>query len=279
MRRSIALACLALCSTPALAQEAMFGEAATMPGPGTVVLRQMLHLNHFGSRPEGPEPRTRSTRQIESITSLQVGLVRDLSLRVELPMALRRTKDSAGAVDNDQGVEDIDLLLKWRVLQHDKPGLDTTRLALLAGATIASGDDRDFSSGSVNPQLGAVLTTIRGRHGFNQEITYRFNTGGDDAHNFGGRGKDDALTLVTGYVYRLWPDRFADGAEHGWYATAELITLYETSGDWEGRLAIGAMLEARTCALEASVLLPVFDRLRRRAELDWGLAAGLRLTF
>ena len=68
-------------------------------------------------------------------------------------------------------------MLKYRILKEDSGGIDTVRAAIMAGAEVASGDDRDFSSLSFNPHIGAVLTVVRGRHGFNVAVDYLFTTG------------------------------------------------------------------------------------------------------
>jgi hypothetical protein len=81
MRRTMAVAAgvAALLTGGAKAQEAMFTEAATMPSPGTYVLRQSFHYEKFGTAPDGG---VTSTEKYESMTSLQYGLARSLSLMV-----------------------------------------------------------------------------------------------------------------------------------------------------------------------------------------------------
>jgi hypothetical protein len=219
----------------ARAQEAMYTEAATMPGPGTVVVRQMLHFVQYGRSGAGVDPGDERTRQVESVTSAQVGLVRDWSLRLQVPVTWRDTRRLDGASESDRGIEDLELMLKWRVLQEDTGGLDTVRVTLLGGATVASGDDKDFSSQSVNPFLGAAATLIRGRHGVNADLAYRVQTGGDQRHNFGGMSEADLFTLSGSYVFRLWPERFSASSGGGWYVTSELMSLWETNGDREVR--------------------------------------------
>ena len=49
LHRSLLTAGFALGAAAASAQEAMHTQAATMPSPGTFVLRQMLHYTEFGS--------------------------------------------------------------------------------------------------------------------------------------------------------------------------------------------------------------------------------------
>lgn len=261
------------------AQEAMYTEAATMPGPGTVVVRQMLHVVQYGRSGEGVEPGDERTRQVESLTSAQVGLVRDWSLRLQVPVTWRETRRQDGESESDRGVEDLELMFKWRVVQEDTGGIDTFRVALLGGASVASGDDKDFSSQSVNPFVGAAATLIRGRHGVNADVMYRVQTGGDERHNFGGMSEADLFTLSGSHVFRLWPERFTASSSGGWYVTSELMSLWETSGDREVRAGFGVMWEAWRVAVEGGVLLPVWNDVRQRPELDWGVGVGVRFTF
>jgi hypothetical protein len=274
-----AVATLLLPAGVASAQEAMYTEAATMPSPGTVVVREQLHYSKFGYHPERG---TQSTEEIVWDSMAYVGLARAWSLRLTLPAAWRTDEfpDSTGREnDSDHGVEDFDLQLKWRVYQSDTGGVNTLRAALLGGAEIASGDDSDFSSKSVNPYVGGVVTRVWGRHGFNQDLIYQFNTGGDKVDNFGGGGPDDALYFDTAYLYRIAPSRYTADSTGAWYVTAEMNGLYETGGDTELRFAPGLMYEGRTFGFEIMAQLPLWHDLDERAELDLSIGVGFRILF
>lgn len=263
-------------ATASLAQEAMYTEAATMPGPGTFVLRQQFHYARFGSHPETD---VKETDRYEWMTSLQAGLARGLSLQLDVPVEWRREEKRSGEADWDKGVEDLDLMLKARVLREDTGGVDTLRAALLAGIRFASGDDSDFSSQSVNPMIGGVITLVRGRHGFNQDLIYTFNTGGTDDDNFGGEGTADALNYGSAYLYRIAPAAYTSETIGAWYVTAEINGIYETNGDNELRFAPGLMYEGRRWAFEAMLQLPLYDELDHRPELDIAGGFGLRFSF
>ncbi|MFN0132172.1 MAG: hypothetical protein ACKVW3_06530 [Phycisphaerales bacterium] len=260
----------------ARAQEAMYTEAATMPSPGTFVLRQQFHVFRFGMNGDAG---ISETTQYEAMTTVDYGLVRDVSLRLDVPLVYRDEDLVGGGSDSDRGVEDLDLMVKYRFYKSDTGGVNTVRAAVFGGFAFASGDDHDFSSQTVNPQFGAVVTMVQGRHGFNQELSVRINTGGDDEHNFGGDGRSDAIFHNTAYLYRLAPARYTKETVGAWYGTAEAVGIYETNGDYELRGSLGVMYEGRTWGFEAMVLLPLYEALDDRAELDWGVGFGFRFAF
>lgn len=279
---SSALACavsLAMLAQPARAQEAMYTNAATMPSPGVLVVRPQFLFSRYGYN---PNDNTQRTDRYVSDTSIQVGLVRALSLTIDIPVEWEsRRSASTGQDDSDYGLSNPDLMLKYRFYQDDSGGIDTVRAAILAGAKITSGDDRDFNhGGEVNPHIGAVLTIVRGQHGFNQEVTYQFNTGGDDRENLeGGEGEADVLRYNTAYLFRFIPERYTSTTTGAWYATIELNGIYETNGDNEIRWSPGLMFEHRDFALEIMAQLPLTHNVTHRAELDWSVGIGIRMTF
>ncbi|MFO0857599.1 MAG: hypothetical protein U0640_09625 [Phycisphaerales bacterium] len=276
---SLVLACI---TSSAFAQEAMETAAATMPSPGILTFRPQFHLESYGQRPDvanGSGILSDNTLLATADMGIQYGLVRDWSLSFDVPLEWERDKDAAGDTDTAVGVEDIDAYLKWRFYRKDHGGIDTTRAAVLFGAEIASGDSERFSSQSVNPHIGAVITVVRGRFGFNQDIHYQWNTGGTRENNLGGDGPDDHIMAGTAFVYRVWPDAFTAESVGGWYVTAEGIQHYETNGDYELRFLPGVMYEGRTWAFEAMLELPVIEELDERPELQWGVGFGFRFTF
>lgn len=262
----------------AFAQEAMYTQAATMPSKGVFIFRPTLHVSQYGTNPINASEQ-KNTRELEAMAGLQYGLGGGLSITADLPVLFEREEDAAGAIDNDQGVGDIMAMFKYRVYMDNPGGVDTTRVAILGGADFASGDDRDFSSGSVNPMLGAVLTVVRGRNGFNLDAMYKYNTGGEKLSNDGGEGPDDAFTMGTAWVYRIEPAAFTSETVGAWYTTLEFNGMYETNGDVEVRWSPGIMYEGRLWAFEAMLQFPLWHELDERAELDWAAGVGLRFTF
>lgn len=271
---SLAAACSL--ASAVLAQEAMYTQAATMPGPGSFIVREQLHWFRYGTNPITGDKRE---DLFEASTSFNIGLVRALAVTVDVPAALKRTQGRTGSTQSAVGVEDFGVLFKYRVAMDNPGGVDTTRFALLGGADITSGDNSNFASQSVNPRLGAVYTRVRGRHGFNVDTLFTLNTGGTERSNNGGEGPSDALALNVSYLYRIDPDRFTSESNGAWYITAEINTLYETNGDAEVRWSPGLMYEGRTFGLEFMSQFPLWHDVRRRPELDFGVGVGVRFLF
>jgi hypothetical protein len=278
MKVIMSAAALAVIGSPALAQEAMYTEAATMPSPGTFVLREQFHFSEHG---RNPDTGSESTRRHEWSHSLQIGFARDVSLRVDVPMEWRVEKGPAGGSRDDSsfGIGEIDMLLKWRFFRHDSGGIDTLRAALLAGVAVPSGDGRDFSPSAVSPSIGAVVTIVQGRHGFNQDLILRWNTNGSERFNFGGEGPAEAVSHGSAYLYRIVPGEYTAESTGAWYLTAEVNGLYETNGDYELLWAPGLMYEGRFFALELMAQFPLSQAVSQRPELDLRLGLGVRFTF
>lgn len=277
MRILIALAAACAATSSSLAQEAMYTEAATMPSPNTYVLREQFTIRQFGSDPSGSSDRTMI---YELLNTLQYGLARDLSLTIDIPVEQRTTKIKGGGTSSAVGVPDLGFMLKYRFYKDDTGGVDTIRAAALFGADIASGDSRAFSSGTVNPRAGAVVTMVRGRHGFNQDLILGLNTGGEGGGvNFGAGGPSESVRFDTSYLFRIAPDRYTSDSVGAWYVTTELNGLYETNGDVDIRWAPGFMYEGRRWGFEVMAQLPFYEHLRKRPELDWGIGIGIRLLF
>ena len=273
MRSIITIAVFGALSSAALAQETMHVEAATMPSPGTFVLREMFHYSEHG---RNPNTGSESTTRYEWLHTLQFGLVRDLSLRVDVPIEWRTEDDPD---NSDKGVSEIDLMLKYRFYRHDSNQLDTFRAALLGGASVPSGDDHDFSSNSVNPFIGVVATMVRGRFGLNQDAIFKWNTNGGDDYNFGGDGPSEAFAHNTSLLWRLSPEEFTADSHAGLYAFIELTGLYETNGDYEVLSGPGIMYEARAFAIEAMIHFPVYEQVDERPETDLRVGIGVRFSF
>ncbi|MBX3409367.1 MAG: hypothetical protein KF859_05725 [Phycisphaeraceae bacterium] len=266
----------ALGVSQAAAQEVMHTEAATMPSPGTGVIRPQFHVYEYGTRPGSDE---KSVREYEALTRISYGLARAWAVSLDVPVRWTDTLMTDGTREDDEGVGDIDAVFKCRVYRDDSDPISTLRAVVLAGAGITSGDARPFGSQSVNPKIGGALTMVRGRWGFNQDVIYTFNTGGRRETNMGGEGPDDALAYNSAVVYRVWPPRFSSETHGAWYVFGEVNGLYETNGDNELRFTPGVMYEGRRWSAEVVVQLPLADSLDHRPELDWAVGGGLRISF
>lgn len=254
----------------ARAQEAMYTQAATMPAPGTIILREQFHWYRYGSHPVSGVERT---DKLEAMTTIAYGLDRGLALFVDVPIT--HVREKSPTEDNTHtGIDDVDVMLKWRFYQKDSGGIDTIRAALLAGVEFSFED-----TFAAHPMLGAVITVVRGRHGFNQDLIYHLNTDGSPENNLGGDGPYDALAFNTAYLYRFYPDRYTSDSVGAWYVTAEINGLYETNGDVELRWAPGLMYEGRIFAFELMAQFPLWNDLDNRPELDFALGIGFRFIF
>lgn len=276
-RWSVAIPLVLLLSSSAAAQEAIQTDAATQPSVGTFVLRQQFR---FTALKNDPSPDQRRLREGESRTSVSYGITPDLSVTAALPLRYRRTESlAAGQTDEDWGIDDIPLMFKYRVYRHDSSPVDTIRVSLMGGIEFPTFDE-PFSSDSFDPIVGAVVTLIRGRHGFNQALQYKFNTGSHVEFPVGrGDGPSNALRYDSAYLYRLDPVEYTPETFAATYAVLELNGLYETSGDNEILLSPGLLYEARTWAAELSVQFPILQDVDRRPEVRYSIVAGVRFLF
>lgn len=268
-RRAMGLAGLmALCVSGAAAQEAALSWAATQPAKGRITLREQFQYARYDTDAGDVEKFTLNTR-------VSLGLTGQLSASMDIPLTRERRVDGSAS---DAGLGDITLGLKWRFWQHDTGAIETNRLALIGGARLPSGSD-GLSSDGVDPFVGLVFTRVQGRHGVNAAARYLLTTDGQDDPLSAGMGDADLLTLETSYLYRISPAEYQADTVGAWYVVLESFVDYETNGDIEWRLAPGILWEARRWAAEFSVILPAAQDIDRRAETEWGFAAGVRVLF
>lgn len=274
------LACVALFTSHAAAQEALNMDAATQPSPGVVYLYERARMTRYNSSPvqQDGSPGADSTMRFQLDTTILAGLTKNLALVATIPIERREERAAGSQLDADFGLADPEILLKYRFYKSDTGGIDTLRIAAIAGAEIPSGDG-NFTSGSVDPIIGLAATVIRGRHGLNAAARYKLNTGGDRDDNLGGDGPDDALRYDASYLFRLAPGAWKPGSDAGLYAVAELNGLYETCGDNEILFSPGLLLEGRTWAGEIGARLPIYEDVHDRASVEWGFVAGVRFFF
>ncbi len=260
----------------AIGQEATNTPAATQPGVGSWYLR---HRVQYLRLRDDPSPQQRDIDKVLSTTSLTYGITRDLSATLAVPVALS-VEDPSGPAGTDTDFElgDADLSLKWRPFQRDLSPVDSVRLAFFGGVEVPTGTG-DLGSDSWDPYVGSVFTTILGRHGFNQSISYKFNTGGEEFSVVAGDGPSNALRYDTAYLFRLDPAEYTADTTAATYLTLELNGLYETNGDNEILFGPGLLYEARTFALEATVGLPIVQDIDHRPSTDIRVTLGFRLLF
>lgn len=260
----------------AWAQEATNTPAATQPGVGKWYLRERVQYYMLG---DDPSPENRDIDKAVATTALTYGLTRELSATLTVPLTLS-FENPAGPVETDSafGAGDASVALKWRPFQWDLNPIDSVRLAFFGGVEAPTGSG-DLGSHSWDPFAGVVFTSIRGRHGFNQALSYKFNTGGDEFSALAGDGPDDALRYDSSYLFRLDPAVYSADTSAATYLTLELNGLYEAGGDNEVLLGPGVLYEARTFALEATIGFPIVQDVNERPETDLRITLGFRILF
>lgn len=267
---------LGLSAAAAYGQEATNTPAATQPGVGSWYLRERIQ---FVRMSDDPSPQDREIDKWISTTALTYGITRELSATLTMPLVYS-VEDAAGVSGSDTefGAGDASLSLKWRPFQWDLNPVDSVRVAFTAGVETPTGTG-DLGSHSWDPYAGVIFTCILGRHGFNQGLSFKHNTGGDEFSTTPGDGTSDALRYDTAYLFRVDPAAYSADTHAATYLTLEFNGLYETNGDNEALLGPGILYEARTHALEATVGFPVLQDVDERPETDLVVTVGFRLLF
>ncbi|MCX5691045.1 MAG: hypothetical protein NTV94_14875 [Planctomycetota bacterium] len=267
---------LGLPAAAALGQEATNTPAATQPGVGSWYLRERVQLVRMS---DDPSPQDREIDKWIATTALTYGISRELSATLTLPLVYSiEDADGASGRDTEFGAGDASLSLKWRPFQWDLNPVDSVRVAFTAGVETPTGTG-DLGSHSWDPYVGVIFTSILGRHGFNEGLSYKVNTGGDEFSTTPGDGTADALRYDTAYLFRVDPAAYTADTTAATYLTLELNGLYETNGDNEALLGPGILYEARAHALEATLGFPVMQDVDERAETDLVVTVGFRLLF
>lgn len=290
MRTLIALSAIVL-AFPCFAQEALNTESATQPAPNTIYVKPQFRFWRFGvgaAPPPGtptntPGVGTQGVSRAEPSVTVQMGLVKDLSFSLKVPMVIEERTFPAPPPDRDLSfaLGRVDAQFKLRVYRSDTSSLDTIRAVVYAGALMPSGDD-NVAPQTVDPYAGFSAMIIRGRFGLTQSLRYTITTSGGswEYKNLGGDGPADALKYDTALMFRLAPSEFnAENSGEAWYASLEVNGLYETNGDNEILLSPGLLYEAQRFAAEFSIGLPVVQDVRHRPPLEFQFSAGLRFVF
>lgn len=242
--------------------------SATAPSPGVLIPRAQaraywLEDNQF---------------LMEESVRLEFGLVRDLSISAELPI-YQGFLDAPRPSDGQVGLGDLDLLLEWRFLREDLNAVDTVRASLFAGAELPTATG-GFAEASLNPCVGAVFSSIRGRHGIDFSARYTASTGnGIPNPIFITDLGSDFVNLDAGYALRIRPEEYAEARESAWYLTVELNSVWTLEGQNEVVLSPGLLVEAPTYAIEFGVGVPIMGDTGPAPEVEFALLAGLRLLF
>lgn len=252
------------------AQAPLNSNVALQPSKGGLIIRQQFRYT------EGETSTAMGDMDVKlatSITTLVYGVSDELTLILDAPFVLSRRLENktTGDDDTEWGFADLRVLTKFRLYRDDFGPNDTTRFDVIGGLEIPAGKD-EFSSDSLDPIFGGVFTHIEGRHAFDADALWHFNTGGGD------RG-DDLLRYDLAYIYRLSPETYASSQPTALFGSVELNGFYETNGDHELFLSPGIQYVTTRWIIEATVQIPVWQDLSHRAERDFIVGMGFRVQF
>lgn len=262
---------------PVCAQEPINAPSATQPSTGRFLFMPMLRYSHYKEDTTLPDE---ATDRLMATALLSYGVTKDVALVMETSYDLfeQARNPATGQESTDSGFGDTLLMAKWRIWKKDTGPIDTIRVALLGGVETPTGSD-GFGSESFDPLIGATVTAIRERQGFNGAVRYKFNTGGATTWHGPGDGPADALFVDGACLYRLTPEVYDVNTKGALYGLVEMNGIYESNGDREIILAPGLMYEAKSFAVELSVQLPVWQEIDERPVMAYGMSIGIRLSF
>ena len=243
------------------AQAPINSNVALQPSTGGVIIRQQLRYFEAGEVKAFVVP-----------TTIVYGLRADLTLLLTTPLVFREVQvPTTGETRRDNGVADLTFLTKFRVFRDDFGPTDTRRFSLLGGLEIRSGDS-GFTSDSYDPIFGGVFTHAEGRHAFNADLLWKFNTAG-------GAAGADQMKYDVAYLYRLVPDQYISSKLTALFGVLELNGQYETNGDNELFVSPGISLVTKHWTVEATVQLPVWQDLDHRLAKDFVVGLSFRIRF
>ncbi len=272
--KPLAIAAALLAAPAAFAQESPNIRSATLPSPGNLVLRLSGNAYLFNGGGALYEERLR----------LATGILPELGVEAQLPFYqtdLDATEAAETGTDpHAAGLGDLEIDFKLRILRLDTGPVDTFRLALLGGLELPT-STAGFGSSGVVPNAGIAANWISGRHGISANLLWRFTTGrsGEFVPLFAGDTDADVLEANVGYLFRVHPEEYGEEHVGAWYATAELLTTYETNGDVEMLLTPGVLYEGPRWAFEATLGFPVWRQVEDRPEANLVVGVGLRFLF
>ncbi len=257
-------------SVRAHAQAPLNSNVALQPSKGGLIIRQQFRYTEGErSTPTGNVDISTAT----SITTLVYGVSEKFTLILSTPFVLSRQIENTttGSDRTDSGFADMALLSKFRLYRDDFGPTDTRRFALIGGFELPTGQD-EFSSDSIDPIIGGVFTHVDGRHAFDADALWKFNTGGGD------RG-EDLLKYDLAYIYRLSPEVFASTEPTALYGVLELNGFYETNDDQEIFVSPGIEYVTTRWIVEATVQIPIWQELDNRPEKDFIIGLIFRMYF
>ena len=248
-------------ATSSHAQAPINSNVALRPSTGGVIIRQQLRYFEAGEVKAFVVP-----------TTILYGLRDDLTLILTTPVVFREVHDPmTGETRRDSGVADLTFLTKFRVFRDDFGPTETRRLSLLGGLEIRSGDT-GFTSDSYDPIFGGVFTHAEGRHAFDADLLWKFNTAG-------GAAGADQMKYDVAYLYRLAPEQYTSSKLTALFGVLELNGQYDTNGDHELFVSPGISYVTKRWTLEGTVQLPIVQELDHRLARDFVVGLSFRIRF
>jgi hypothetical protein len=253
------------------AQSPINAPGAMQPSTHTGVIHGMFLYRDLGNNPTNSEA---SANEYIALTQIAYGLSHDLAMQFDAPLVYRNLKLDGGGSEDDFNIADMTLLAKYRIYQDDPAPTDTTRFSIIGGLQIPGeiSLEMDSSGDAWDPIIGGVFSLVHDRHGFNASVLWEFYTGDDDDDS-------DSLRYDLSYLFRLSPTEYTEHTEGALYAVIELNGNYGTNGDNQLFLSPGIMYEARTLTLDATIMIPVWQDLDYRADVEIAAGAGIRISF
>ncbi len=246
------------------AQEAINTNAALQPPPGVLIYRQQFRYTSLEAD-NGPA----EADLYRSMSTFIYGMTPKLTLIGTVPIVYRDMDMGAGmGGDEDFGIADIKALAKYQFYSNNFDVGSTFKAGVLGGAQLPTFDET-FSSDSVDPIAGAVVTYAQDRHGLNADFTYQLNTGGDD----------DEVKYNLGYTFRVQPASFAEDDSTALFAVLEINGRYETNGDNETLLSPGVQYVTNNWTIEATFQFPILQDVNNRMQTEYATGLIFRLRF
>ena len=260
-------------SGKAAAQTPINAPGAMQPSTGTGIVHEMFMYREIGSDPASG---ILDGREYIALTQVAYGWRNNVSLQFDAPIVANdlNVTPSSNVDDDEFGVGDMVLWAKYRIYQNDPKPTDTTRFSLIGGLQIPGNTrfEMDSSNDAWDPIIGGVFSTVCGRNGFNADALWEFYTGDDDTQS-------DSLRYDGSYLFRLSPEQYTADTKGALYAVMELNGFYGTNGDNELYLSPGIMYESHTFTLDATIMIPVWQDVHHRAESEFLVGVGIRLSF
>ncbi|MBC8522486.1 hypothetical protein H8D29_01015, partial [PVC group bacterium] len=256
-------------ATIAAAQAPINSNAAMQPNKGGLILRQRFTYTEADKTPMA----ALSADMTMSMTTLMYGVTEKFTLMLNTPIRISsQTNNSLTGVETDlSGLDDIKIMSKFRLFRDDFSPMNTQRFDLLAGVEIPTGRDQ-FTSDSTDPIIGGVYSYKKDRHSFHTDLLWQFNTGE-------GNNGEDKLTYDLAYVYRLSPEVYSNEDPTALFTSIELNGAYETNSDQEIFISPGLQYVKKYWALEATLQIPIHQRLDNRMERDFVFGIGFKFRF